>query len=75
MQVVYNIYMDNKYTTFRIKRSSLERLRRLAHIGFRSPPEQLDAMIDAFETLHIKSVETLSHPDNANPVPVIMVEK
>lgn len=66
--------MDNKYTTFRIKRSTLERLRHLGHIGFRSAPEQLDAMIEAYEIMHIKSVTVLPHPDGANLVPVVVVE-
>jgi hypothetical protein len=67
--------MDNKYTTFRIKRTSLERLRCLAHIGFRSPPEQLDAMIEAFEKLNIQSVTMLPRPPGANVVPVVTITK
>jgi hypothetical protein len=67
--------MENKYTTVKIKKTTLARLRKLAEVGFRSPPEQIDCMVNAFEIIGIQSVTMLPRPPGANVVPVVTITK
>jgi hypothetical protein len=37
-----------KYTTVKIKRTTLERIRELADMNYRSVPQQIEAMVDEY---------------------------
>jgi hypothetical protein len=65
--------MDNKYVTVKIKRTTLEIIRKLADMNYRSVPQQIEAMADAFETMNIQSVTQLPHPPGANAIPVVHI--
>jgi hypothetical protein len=67
--------MKEDYITVKIKRTTLEDIRILAEANYRSIPQQIECMTDAFSILHIKSIDILSHPDNANPVPLVTIGK
>lgn len=64
--------MDD-FTTVKIRRTTLERVRKIAKRDRRSTPQQLDVIIDMFEQWQIVSVSSIPHPPDAEPVPLITV--
>ena len=66
--------MDN-YKRVAMEVDTYDALVKMARENGRTISGQLRLMVEAFETMHIKSVADLPHPADANPVPVVTVGK
>ena len=63
---------EDGFTTIRVRNSTLRRIREMAVNGYRSVGAQIDLLVDE-KLMQVVSVSTLPHPDDAEPVPLVLV--